>query len=63
MQLTEVRNVVWLIGVPIIAALLWSIARRIRAIRVLDAKLRAEEAAQNASRDPYADMARMMNDR
>jgi hypothetical protein len=51
------RLIVWAVGVPIIIALIVSIVRRVRAIRELDAKLRAEEAQQ--AKNPYADMARM----
>ena len=53
-----VRIVVWVVGIPIIVCLLISIARRTRAIRELDARLREEEAQQQAG-NPYAEMARL----
>ncbi|GAB4455269.1 MAG: hypothetical protein OHK0029_11110 [Armatimonadaceae bacterium] len=49
------RAVVYLIGIPVILYLCYSIMQRLRAIKELDAKLR-EEAAQNAA-NPYAQMA------
>ena len=52
-----IRAVVWIVGIPIICFLLWSILRRVRAIRELDKKLLAEEALQ--ATNPYAEMARM----
>jgi hypothetical protein len=51
------RLVVWVVGVPIIVALLVSIVRRVRAIRDLDQRLRDEEEQQ--AKNPYAEMARM----
>ena len=49
------RLIVYLIGVPIIVALMIRIVLRVRAIRALDARLKAEEAARPT--DPYAAMA------
>ena len=51
------RVVVYVVGVPIIVLLLARIVQRVRAIRVLDARLKAEEAARPT--DPYAVMAAM----
>jgi hypothetical protein len=53
----SVRVAVWVIGIPVIVALLVSIARRARAVRDEIARVR-EEAARNPG-DPYAQMARL----
>lgn len=56
------RLVVYGIGVPIIAFLLWRIVRKVRAIRELDARLKAEEAARRARgiiEDPNMALARL----
>ena len=52
-----IRALTYVIGLPIIAVLCYSIVRRLRAIRELDARVREEEA-QNAQ-NPYAQMAAM----
>jgi hypothetical protein len=52
-----IRMLTYIIGIPIIAVLCYSIVRRLRAIRDLDAQVREEEA-QNAQ-NPYAQMAAM----
>jgi hypothetical protein len=51
---------VYIVGLPIIALLLVSIVRRIRAIRALDAELRAEEARNPTN--PQAALARLFED-
>lgn len=51
------RLAVYGIGLPIIVYLILSVGRRIRAIRELDARLRAED--QRGIADPYAGMARI----
>ena len=52
-----VRLLVWIIGLPIIAYLLWRIIQRVREINARDAELRAEEEAN--AQNPYFAMARM----
>ena len=49
------RLIVWGIGLPVIALLIWRVSKRLKDIRELDAKLRREEAATAAN--PYAQMA------
>jgi hypothetical protein len=51
------RAVVWAIGLPIIIWLCLNAARKMREIRVLDAKLK-EEAERN-KKNPYAQMAEL----
>ncbi|MBC8142632.1 MAG: hypothetical protein H7Y38_14470 [Armatimonadetes bacterium] len=53
-----VRLVVYLIGVPIIVYLLWNASRKLKQIRALDAKLKAE--AEQNKRNPYAQMAEIL---
>lgn len=64
-QYQMLRIVVYVVGVPIIVALVIRIVRRVREIRELDARLKAEEAARKAQgivEDPYAAMARMFSE-
>lgn len=51
------RAVVWAVGLPIIIYLCVNAARKMREIRVLDAKLK-EEAERN-KKNPYAQMAEL----
>lgn len=53
----QFRVLVWIVGVPLIAFLVWQISRRLRAIRELDERLRKEEA--ESPKNPYAEMAKM----
>ncbi len=55
------RAVVWAIGLPIIIWLCINASRKMRDIRLLDAKLKAE--AERNRQNPYAQMAEIMQAR
>ena len=55
------RLVVYVIGVPIIIYLIVNAVRKLRDIRALDAKLRAEAEANK--QNPYAQMAQLLEER
>lgn len=57
MTYEQFRTIIWLVGVPIIVALLVQIVKRVRAINAEHQRLLEEEAQQ--SKNPYAEMARM----
>ena len=58
MTYETLRLVVYTIGLPIIAYLLFNAVRKVRAIRTLDTRLKAE--AERNKRNPYAQMAELL---